>query len=167
MNDMNDKTVRTVYNGSWNNLATEKTAQQVVKAVEKVEKAAEKIVDTVKRTGTTNAEQTTAPASATSTVADGLTCIAESAIATAQHLRIHPDEGQKVVDSMEKINRQLTDLTFATSQANDNGNKIREVISESKSTADHILGNFNVPSSCGCYVGNGAFAALLRQRYGE
>ena len=125
---------------------------------------AEKIVDTVKRTGTTNAEQTTPPVSAASVVADGLTCIGESALQTAQHLRAHPDEGKKVVETMAKINRQMTDLTRCAEQASDNSERLRGVVEEAQEVADWFKGQFTVPSGCGCcYNGNDSFAELLQR----
>jgi len=176
-------TSRPIQNLTWDRNSSRQDIQsatkEITKAVADVGKDTKKIVDTVKAgsdkvvdaigriKSTTNAEQTAAPKSKASAVATGLTSIAESASKMAQHLCTHPDEGKTIVDGMERINRQLTDLTVCAREAADNNEKLREVVSESKSTADHILGNFNVPSSCGCYVGNGAFAALLRQRYGE
>ena len=113
-------------------------------------------------------EQTTAPASATATVATGLESIGQSALATAQHLRTNPSEGKRIVDTMQKLNQQLTDLTQSASLIADTDEKLRATVEEAENTADWFKGQFTVPSGCGCcYNGNTSFAELLQRQAGE
>ena len=132
-------TAMSVFNESWNGLSTEKTAQQVVKAVEKVEKTTEKVVDAISKIKITNSNQTDA-------VSLGLAAIAESAMETAKHLRSHPNEVRKTADTMASIGRQLTGLTTSASEIASTNDSLRQTVGEAQNTADWFKEN----ASRGC-----------------
>jgi len=167
---MTSKMSTSVFNGSWQGLATEKGVERATatitkavtdigkdarKTVEAITKGSEKIVDAVgKIKSTNNVEQTVAQRSTASTIADGLTGIGESALKMAQHLYDHPDEGQTVVETMSRISQQLTDLTRCAEQASDNSNQLREAVGEAQTTADWFNENDNGGGSQVFSVGN-------------
>jgi hypothetical protein len=130
-----------VFNGSWNNLATEKgverTTEKIVKAiadggkqtqkvVEAVKVGSEKVVDAVaKIKPTTNAEQTAAPKPATETLHDGLKGIAASASRIADAVLARPNEVKATMESATTTVRQFTDLVDRASRAAEDSEQMR------------------------------------------
>jgi len=183
--------INSIWNGSWNDLATEKTAKDISTAIDKASQkitadgnknsqkaievfkaGADKITDAIgKIKPTNNAEQTVAPTSAAETVADGLTSIGKSAIQLADHLRSAPSTKlDAVAHRCWAIGEQFTDFFAAVSLFDKSSKELRETTEEvAKATTES---GSSLPNDGGggriqtIPVGNTAFSALWGQ-YGN
>ena len=152
-----------VFNGSWNDLATEKGVQQatdkITGSIEKnvgkvstdLQRSTDKLVgvikdgtkdmsDTIKRT-TTNAATSTPAALAIST---GLHSVAKSADRIADYIAARPEKLEAVAESAKGLNRKFSDLVDTASQYAGSANKLRAAAQETVKASDWIAGNYSI-----------------------
>ena len=149
-------TKRKVFNGSWNNLASEKgverATEKITKAIADVNKDSQKVADAVKAgsekivdavgkiKSTNNAEQTTAPILAVST---GLRSIAESANRISERIRNHPSgELGATIEAGTAIGRQFVDLLAAAKTFDEGNEKLRGTVESVTKGANWLVGEF-------------------------
>jgi methyl-accepting chemotaxis protein len=174
--------INSIWNGSWNDLATEKTAKDVGIAVEKASQKiigavdkdtaatkanAEKICDAIgKIKPTNNTEQPAAPSPTVKVLYQGLRSVSESTSQIAEQVIARPGELKATMESASAIVRQLTDLVTSASKAAEDSEGLREVAIEASQTSRWIGGNTTGGCNQNISIGNGAFPVLWSQ-YGN
>ena len=147
----NRMSAMSVFNGSWNDLATEKTAKDISTAIDKAsqkitadgnknaQKAIEvfktstdKITDAIgKIKPTNNATQPVPPNSAVEAVATGLDRLGTKALEMSEYLRCNPPtELDAVVQSVWTVEQQFSDLLASASLFDQSSKGLREATEE-------------------------------------
>jgi len=171
-------TPNSVFNQSWQGLATEKGVDRasatITKAVADVGKDAKRVADAVKAgsdkivdavgkiKATSNAEETAALTPAVKAVCQGLLDVSESTAQLAEHFLSHPSEWESVGEQGEKVNEQFAELVRSVKHCADGREQLRMATTEIAKNSQ--WGSENSPCGGGnqCIsVGNRSFGNVV------
>jgi hypothetical protein len=163
-----------------------KLSSDVQKNTDKVTAAvkagSEKICDTVSKNKITNNNKTV-PAKAT--LHQGLVSTGTALGQIGNYVSAHPKEIPAAIEGAKAMCDNLNDVLTAAATVSDSRAALVQKLTSAEQSADWVAKKFNggavsgneesapvftglnVPSSCGCYVGNDSFAELLQQQFGE